>query len=110
MQKAEGNVGVIGWGTMPDDNEFLEMRVACGGTMVPSGLDPALPVGTLGLSLPSRLALTRRHEVTALVGDDDGGRQTKKQQSSWTTLPREGVMRSPRASGFSSPPSLSVTS
>ncbi len=45
MQKAEGNVGVIGWGTMPDDNEFLEMRVACGGTMVPSGLDAALPVG-----------------------------------------------------------------
>ena len=60
MQKAEGNVGVIGWGTMLDDNEFLEMRVACGGTMVPSGLDPALPVGTLGLSLPSRLALHAR--------------------------------------------------
>lgn len=56
MQKAEGNVGVIGWGTMPDDNEFLEMRVACGGTMVPSGL-AALPVGTVGLSLPSCSAL-----------------------------------------------------
>jgi hypothetical protein len=44
MRKAEGNVGVIGWGTMPDDNEFLEMRVAHGGKTVPEGLDDALPV------------------------------------------------------------------
>jgi len=44
MRKAEGNVGVIGWGTMPDDNEFLEMRVAAGGQVVPGGLDTHIPV------------------------------------------------------------------
>jgi len=43
MRKAEGNVGVIGWGTMPDDNEFLEMRVAAGGQVVPGGLDTHIP-------------------------------------------------------------------
>lgn len=52
MRKVEGNVGVIGWGTMPDDNEFLEMRVAAGGEVVPSGLDSAIPVCRLRLVLP----------------------------------------------------------
>ena len=40
--QAEGNVGVIGWGTMPDDNEFLEMRVAHGGDVAPHGLGTQL--------------------------------------------------------------------
>ena len=29
---------------MPDDNEFLEMRVASGGELVPPGLDGTVPV------------------------------------------------------------------
>jgi len=43
MRKAEGNVGVIGWGLMPDDNEFLEMRVTAGGEVVPGGIDEEVP-------------------------------------------------------------------
>jgi hypothetical protein len=32
-RRAAGNVGVIGWDIMPDDNEILEMRVSEGGGM-----------------------------------------------------------------------------
>lgn len=78
-RRAAGNVGVIGWDIMPDDNEILEMRVSEGGGIVPDSIDAALPgAGFTAAMIASRtelfaLAHLVLRAVEAYVGLPQGG-------------------------------------
>ena len=72
MRKAEGNVGIIGWGTMPDDNEFLELRVAAGGGIVPAGLDESVPGFTAATDAARRELFALGRTVIAAVATSVG--------------------------------------
>ena len=52
MRMVKGNHGIVGWG-YTDGNEFLELRIAADGQLVPRGLDAAVSV-----SLTRSLALS----------------------------------------------------
>mmetsp|Transcript_3570 Transcript_3570/g.6739 ORF Transcript_3570/g.6739 Transcript_3570/m.6739 type:complete len:269 (+) Transcript_3570:632-1438(+) len=65
MQSVQQGVGVIGYGRMPDHNEFLEMRVGPGHVLEPASLCSELP-GFEGAMLAARGTLFR--VAAAVVG------------------------------------------